>query len=166
MTKEVWKDVLGYEDRYKVSTKGNVYSKFKKDLMKPRINRYGYYQLTLYGKGKLTHTVHRLIALSFLENPDKKETVNHKDCNKLNNNITNLEFMSFKENTQHAVENNRMKEHQDGSKNKMAKLTEKDVLQIRSLISKKVKKRAIATAYKVTPSLITRIGKRKIWTHI
>jgi type IV secretory pathway VirB9-like protein len=66
----------------------------------------GYLRVYLsIGSKKHTKRIHRLIALTFVENPDKKETVNHIDCNKLNNHVSNLEWMTNQENMRHAFDN-------------------------------------------------------------
>lgn len=114
--KEIWKDVVGYEGLYQVSNLGRV--KSLTHLVKCHKTHYRtqhgkiltscldgkYYHVTLYIKGKRKiHLVHRLVAQSFLPNPNHKATVNHKNGNKLDNNVNNLEWATLKENTQHAL---------------------------------------------------------------
>lgn len=103
---EVWKDVLGYEGLYQVSNLGRIKSLPKKDgfynlpehIKKQHItNKYYAVSLNKNGKCKNTH-VHRLVAKAFLPNPNNLPQVNHKDENKLNNNIENLEWCSAKYN--------------------------------------------------------------------
>lgn len=103
MTKsEVWKDVVGYEGFYQVSNKGNVYSVERKDsrgqrrggrILKPRYTRRSYIQVQLWknGKSKNKYT-HRLVAESFIPNPKGFLEINHKDENKSNNRVENLEW--------------------------------------------------------------------------
>ena len=97
---EEWKDVVGYEGLYKVSNKGNVlscnyYRNSKPHLMKPQKNSNGYLKVVLSkNKKSKQFTIHRLVALAFLPNPDNLEMVNHKDENPENNNIENLEWCS------------------------------------------------------------------------
>lgn len=72
-------------------------------IMKPKISSVGYYNITLHkDKKQKTYTVHRLIAEIFICNPYNKETINHKDGNKLNNCIDNLEWATRSENQLHA----------------------------------------------------------------
>lgn len=104
---EVWKDVTGYEGMYKISNKGQVYSVRRDIMLKPKTDRYGYYVVGLWN-GKLVHrTVHRLVAQEFLDRPEGKNVVNHKDMNKKNNYVDNLEWVTAKENTKHAYENSK-----------------------------------------------------------
>lgn len=94
--KEIWKDVVGYEGKYAVSNKGSIKSldycrSGRCKLLKQNIGTTGYYQVSLCENSILaTKKVHRLVAIAFIKNPQNKETVNHIDGNKLNNNITNL----------------------------------------------------------------------------
>lgn len=87
--------------------------------------------------------MHRLVAEYFLEKVDNKKFVNHKDCNKLNNNVENLEWCTISENTKHAWDNNKM--NLSGIKNGRSKLSLKDIEEIRnskesvSFLSKKFK---------------------------
>lgn len=74
----------------------------KGKVLKPKIDRYGYKVITLSHNGKRkSYTVHRLVAEAFISNPLNKKTVNHIDGNKLNNDISNLEWSTEKENQVH-----------------------------------------------------------------
>lgn len=109
---EIWKDVKGYEGRYKVSNLGRIKStrkwrgnKYKEryieseTLLHGYVGNTGYVYIHLDGKNC---TLHRLIAKTFIPNPENKPQVNHIDGNKLNNNIKNLEWCTNKENAIHA----------------------------------------------------------------
>lgn len=108
MQQEIWKDIAGYEGLYQVSNQGNVRATIRRGTngsnLKLRINVVGYYYVNLFknGKGK-NQLVHRLVTTAFLPNPLGKPQVNHKDGNKLNNNLDNLEWSTPKENTQHSL---------------------------------------------------------------
>lgn len=100
MKKEIWKPVVGYEGHYQVSNCGRVKSiKFGKEIIMKQNIRRGYYYVNLYKNGILkTYQVHRLVAEAFLDNPDNLPCVNHKDENKLNNNVDNLEWCTIRYN--------------------------------------------------------------------
>lgn len=99
---EKWKDVAGYEGRYQVSDKGNVRSVARKDslgrkcggrLLKSSYDKDGYLIVNLCKNGKLkTKTVHRLVAGAFVPNPNDYPEINHRDENKSNNRVENLEW--------------------------------------------------------------------------
>lgn len=103
---EIFLPVKGYEKFYIVSNYGKVLSLHKRNYLKALsqpINRDGYYQIELCIKRKRLGTfAHRMVAVTFLENPKNLPQVNHIDGNKLNNHFKNLEWVSAKENTRHA----------------------------------------------------------------
>ena len=108
---EIWKPIKGYEGLYEVSNLGrikrlrrlitNQYNSFyiEEKILKPQKNRYGYLYINLYKNGIMKHiTIHKLVAEAFLDNPNNLPQVNHKDENKQNNNVENLEFCDCKYN--------------------------------------------------------------------
>ena len=107
--KEVWKDIQGYEGLYQVSNTGKIKSfcQGTSRILKTTPNNCGYYKVELYKnkKGKMLY-IHRLVALSFIDNPQNKTQVNHIDGNKANNSASNLEWLTASENQQHAIKNN------------------------------------------------------------
>lgn len=98
---EVWVPTVGY-DYYEVSSFGRVRNKNTGRIMKSS-DAGGYRTIGLMnnGKSKSSERVHRLVAKAFLENPENKEHVNHKDKNKANNHLSNLEWCSPLENNIH-----------------------------------------------------------------
>ena len=95
---EIWKDIEGYEGRYKVSNTGKVYSITTNREMATS-NNTSYLGVTLYKDGKPKFKlVHRLVAQAFIPNPENKPEVNHIDHNTHNNNIANLEWVTKDEN--------------------------------------------------------------------
>ena len=122
MKKEYWKPVVGYEGLYMVSNWGRVksfdtYRKGRNDsvrfckgrILKPGTNNRGYLYVTLWKNNKpKTFTVHRLVAEAFLPNPDNLSEVNHRDENKTNNNVNNLEWCNRKFNINYGTRNERM----------------------------------------------------------
>ena len=105
--KEIWKDVIGYEGIYQISNFGNLKSfKNKKSgiILKQTNKKGGYFSVVLCFNDKIRYTrIHRLVAESFIPNPEEKKHVNHIDGNKQNNNVYNLEWNTPKENVNHAL---------------------------------------------------------------
>lgn len=103
---ETWKDCKHYEGLYEVSTIGRVKNKKTGKILKQCMESSGYYKVNLYKYGKVKNeSVHRLVALTFIDNPDSKPQVNHIDGDKLNNEVTNLEWATQSENMKHAYDN-------------------------------------------------------------
>jgi hypothetical protein len=99
---EQQKDIIGYEGLYRATMDGMIYSLITNKNLKPATDSCGYQTVTLVkDKKKSTKTVHRLIAKAFYG--DSKLDVNHKDGNKKNNQLNNLEFISKSQNTRHAL---------------------------------------------------------------
>lgn len=99
------KDITGFEN-YKISNDGKVWSNYKNDYLKQSINHKGYYMVSLSNKNmRKGCSVHRLVAIHFIPNPENKLQVNHIDGNKKNNDINNLEWTTNKENNKHAIDN-------------------------------------------------------------
>lgn len=111
---EIWKDVEGYEGCYQVSNFGRVKSlgngnarnpNFQKErIMKASKNKYGYFRICLCKDGKHKYySIHRLVAIAFIPNPNNLPQVNHKDECKTNNRVDNLEWCSVKYNMTYAT---------------------------------------------------------------
>lgn len=100
---EKWKPIKNYESLYEVSDLGNIKSLKRNVILKVRNDKNGYLVINLCKKGKTkTFKVHRLVAHEFIDNPLNKKEINHKDGNKQNNRVNNLEWCSSKENQIHA----------------------------------------------------------------
>ena len=96
---EIWKDIEGYEGLYQVSNFGRIKSLYnyrgKNNILVPHIKR-GYYQIGLRKNTKRKwFSIHRLVAETFIENPNNLPCVNHIDENKLNNKVENLEWCTI-----------------------------------------------------------------------
>ena len=101
---EEWRDIPGYESFYQVSNLGNVRSiRFNKIRNMKSWDSHGYRAVELcMNNNRYTVGIHRLVALTFIPNPENKPEVNHKDRNKSNNNVENLEWVTQSENVAHA----------------------------------------------------------------
>jgi hypothetical protein len=165
MVSEV-KTIPGYED-YECDTFGNVYSlKFgKRRKLKPGNNVYGYLTVVLTEKKeKKTFYVHRLVMLTFNRVSDLQ--VNHIDGNKTNNNFLNLEYCTGSENLRRAYKTG-LACHK-GENNNSAKLTEKDVMEIKAALLNPYFgiNSDLGREYGVNPVTICNIKKGKNWAHV
>jgi hypothetical protein len=175
MSDELWLPVYEYEDWYEVSSAGNVRSKprYKKTrwggevLMPPRymsifIDKNGYKSVGLrkpLSKSKKVE-VHRLVALAFLGKPKFNEIVLHGENGRLDNSVNNLKWGTYKQNSLDRVRDGT---HNKGEKNINAKLTNRDVLKIKSMTGLNV---TIAQKFNVTPERIGQIKNGKGWGHL
>lgn len=103
----LWKDIVGFEGLYSISEYGDIKSSYKnKKILKPKKDKDGYFGVALSRDGKAHHLrVHRLVALTFIDNKDALSLVNHKDLDINNNHYTNLEWCTHTHNTKHYYDN-------------------------------------------------------------
>ena len=128
---EIWKDVVGYESIFSISNYGRVYSKRTNKILKQVRNKFGYLTIpTKINYVNYCFRVHRLVAEAFLENPDNKPEVNHKDGNKENNCQVNLEWCTGSENVKHSYDTG-LRTAKSGFDNYGSKLTPEQVDYIR-----------------------------------
>ncbi len=183
---EIWKGVIyqgiDYSWRFEVSNKGRIRNAINKHIYIPHICGIGYYQIcTSINNIRKNIKIHKAIAESFLDNPNNLRDVNHKDGNKLNNNLENLEWVSHRDNSLHAIKNGLLdirKGHYNsdgtykykGEDNSCSKLTEDAVKYIRKHYKTyngcSSNKRELAKMFGVDPMTIYYAYKGITWKHL
>lgn len=185
-SREVWKDVIGYETFYQVSNFGNVRSL---DRVVNKLNGIFYMRkgkLCVQSKSNLGYMtvgftvnnkkvnkyVHRLVAEAFITNMNDYPQVNHIDCDKTNNRMYNLEWCTNSQNHIHASKNGLNKLHlhrvaYSGEENGRALLTKEQVLEIKQkYIPYKYSAKKLSKDYNVSESCITHILNNTSWKEI
>lgn len=160
---EIFKDIKGYEGKYEISNYGNVRSTSYKGvkILKPSITKNGYKNVILCVNQIKTHKlIHRLVAEAFINNDNNLPVVNHIDCNKLNNIVSNLEWCSVEYNNNHALSNNRIQRFEDRP---ASKLTKDKVLSIPKLIELGATTDDLANHFNVSRRCIDNIFEGKNW---
>ena len=123
---EIWKDIEGYEGLYQISSYGRIKSlrdhhgNYREKILKQGTRKDGYKNTALSKDGKLkTYSVHRLVAAAFLDNPNNYPCVNHKDEQKYNNYVENLEWCTSKYNCNYGTKSERQSKAITGENNPM-----------------------------------------------
>lgn len=179
--KEIWKDLMNFEGAYKISNYGNIKSLpristniigkrggtkvIKEKIIANTLNKTGYVYCHLSFNGKNTVSmVHTLVANNFLIKPESTESlqVNHKDGDKQNNRVDNLEWVTSKENIHHSIRTGLRKSHHQYNPN--AKLTLENVKEIKELISMGILTAIeIGKMYGVNSGCIAKIKYGRTW---
>lgn len=145
---------------YEITKEGQIISlKYgKRKEVKGYLDKYGYRRVLLHIDGKrVKFFVHRLVAETYIPNPKNLPQVNHKDGNKLNNNVSNLEWVTPKENIEHAIK--------IGLKKPKGKISEKEVKEIKKLFGQ-ISMKEIAEMYNVSHSCIKHIHAGHTWKNV
>lgn len=162
---EEWKDVVGFEEYFSISSQGRLFSKRSNRLLKLFKNKNGYCcAATRIGgrKGKTyCFKIHRLVAQAFINNPEKLSTVNHINGVKDDNSVSNLEWLSVSDNVRHAFETGLSNsDHLLKSNISKRKLSDEDVKYIRENCKPKCREfglRALALRFGVSRNTISHI---------
>ena len=186
-TQEIWKEIVGFEGKYEVSSLGRIKSlaKTKKNLhgstqmlneriLAGTISYYGYrmvnlcFGATICGKKHIRRPVHQLVCEAFHgSKPHWAECVNHKDGVPLNNAADNLEWCTHQYNTQHAYDIGLHKPHdQFGERNPFAKLTDDIVREIRARCTNGERVRVIANDMGLNETTVSIVKTRRSWKHV
>lgn len=152
---------------YVITEKGEVFEKDRRYIVAKRKNRYGYWRLTIVGSdGKSRDLLlHRLLAECFIPNKEGKEQVNHIDGDKANYSLDNLEWVTPKENSEHASETGLLTV---GSSRAGTKITEEDAMFIKKKIREGVSTAEIVrnSNGKYTRSIVQKIKYGITWKHV
>ena len=177
---EVWRDIQGYEGIYQISSFGRVKSKerdvkgkdgkvrkLKESIRTPRKHLAGYWFLNLSKKGRVKgFSIHRLVALHFIPNPNGFLEVNHIDGDKDNNRMSNLEWCTRGYNLSHARFNGLIR--QDGVESHWSKLDENEVKTIREMYEKdkRITYEELADKFGVGGSTIGRVVRGEVYKNV
>jgi hypothetical protein len=162
---EKWKKIG--ETDYEVSSFGSV-RHIKNGIKKQNVHKNGYASVSIWFNGKEKRMlVHRIVAKAFIGNVDKLE-VNHKDFNKLNNFVGNLEIVTSYQNIKHAKDGKRFKGNKliSGEKNPSSKLTSKEVILIRKMKLDNFKYAEILSKFDIKKSQLSNILSGKSWKNV
>lgn len=131
--------------------------------MRGQNNSKGYLYVSLFDKKRKNKYIHRLVMESFIPNELNLPQVNHKDGNKGNNVLDNLEWCSLSHNMKHAYNTGLLKA---GEGSGVSTLTNENVLNIRSKFNSGIAQYILAKEFNVSRATINRIVHRKLWTHL
>jgi len=167
--KEKWKTISG-NNNYEISTHGRIKrikagrgAKVGK-ILNPTLDGAGYLIVSLYKNNKRNiDRVHQLTAFHFIGKRPSGYQINHKDCNKKNNRLRNLEYCTPLENTRHAIRHGL---GGSGERNGMAKLTAKDVIKIRALVAKGETMKQVGKKFNISYQHVSDVSTNKRWAHI
>lgn len=155
---EIWKDITGFEGKYKVSNTGKILSIKNNIILKPLINKgYEYVQL----RRRKSTAVHRIVAAEFIGHSSL--SIDHIDCNPRNNKVENLQYVTIGENVKLSFSRGTAA---IGSAKNQSKLIEKDIIDIRKMISDGILLRDIASKYNISLSAVSMIKRKRTWSHV
>lgn len=165
-----WKQIDIFDGMYSVSTTGLIRNNVTDKILKQSIIKTGYYSVTVRPFGRKgvckCFRTHREVAIAFLSKINEKIFVNHKDGNKLNNDVSNLEWCTASENSRHAVENGLMNTPK-GERVANARMTDELVRIIREEYKNgNITMADIGKKYGVAPNTISNAINRVSWKHV
>lgn len=172
-TSEIWKPIPGFNNK-EISNHGNVRNPITGKLLKQTTHKQGYKRITF---NNVAYLVHRLVAIGFVDNPENKPTVNHKDGNKANNRSDNLEWATQLENNKHARDAGLRPVTKKmiaalslgrigGVSHPKSKITEEGLRDIRKMYGCDIKQSVIAEIMGISRPSVNRIIKNKSYCHV
>lgn len=180
---EKWVNIEGYEGIYQITRSGkvrsldkvvNCYPKTKRTVkgrtLKPILGKIGYYYFQLSNNKSVRKSkyLHRLLALTFISNPNNYPCINHKDGNKRNNSLSNLEWCTHQQNMAHGFRTGLVPKmiNVKGEKGFSAKLKDRDVMAIKKRLKNGERIIDIAKDYPIKEGAISEIKAGRSWGHI
>jgi len=152
-------------ERYEISKEGVIRNLENKRVKSQYISSTGYYMVSFsYNNKSKPQRVHRLLLQTFKTNKNNYRFINHKDGNKLNNSLVNLEWCTHKQNMEHAFKTGLI--NNTGIKNGMSKLNNSEVVEIKDLLKNGLSQQKIANKFNISRSAILKIHLGKTWCHV
>ena len=171
MSKEQWRDVVGYEGLYRVSNHGRVMRVAGGGGARPgyifkegKSKRYNRVWLSKNGDTQ-SHSVHRLVLIAFVGPRPHGCEANHKDGNRKNNRVENLEWVTASQNVRHSIDVLGVQRAR-GERSSLSKLTEIQVREIKRFLKEGLTQKEIAKRYDVTQRTISAIAIGLTWKHV
>ncbi len=149
---------------YEITQNGVIRDKRNLRIKGQYVGSTGYYMVSVSQHNRTKpYRVHRLLAQTFIANPSDLPEVNHKDGNKLNNALDNLEWVTHKQNMTHAFATNLA--NNTGERNGQSQLNSEQVKQIKQMLGK-IPQRLIAERFKVSRTCVSGISTGRLWRHV
>ena len=162
----MWK-VIPFETEYEVSLNGEVRNKNTKHIKSSRVSESGYYRVTLYPSGK-SYSAHRLVAMTWIENPNGYPVVNHLNGNKKDNKVSNLEWCTVQQNTRHAIDVTKTMicANWKGDKNPLVTLYYGLVYSIKFGVLSRLPIKTLASMFGLREDTFRKILRNETWNHV
>lgn len=165
---EQWRPVFKYESLYQISNHGSIrrlLADGKYRYISTKVDWRGYRTAHLSNKKAKTIKIHKMVLEAFDRPKPEGMQANHKDANKLNNHISNLEWVTPSENVIHSYKHGLQPDNR-GENNGQSKLKPCEVIEIRRLYSLKISQAKISKMFRVSRSMVGFITSRHRWAHI